>query len=120
MILNFRLIVTRATVGGAVSLSTLLLGAGAAGADTAAPGLPAEQAAASDPATSDADNQKDQEQQAEPVHDNGLPWPLSSLDLPPAPFDVPPPPPLDIPPPIQVRSVIRPGSRSVGRNGQRG
>jgi hypothetical protein len=80
----------------------LHLGTGSAGADPAAPPLPAEQAAASDPATPDGDNQKDQEQQAEPVHDNGLPWPLNSLDLPPAPFDVPPPPPLDIPPPVQV------------------
>jgi hypothetical protein len=101
VILNFRLAVAGATVGGAVSLSALL-GNGVAGADPAAPALPAEQAAASDLATPDGDSQKDQEQQAQPVHDNALPWPLSTLDLPPAPFDVPPPPPLDIPPPIQV------------------
>jgi hypothetical protein len=99
---NLRLIVAGATVAGAVSVGSLLLGTGAARADPAAPPLPAEQAAASDPATPDGDNQKDQQQQAEPVHDNGLPWPLSSLDLPPAPFDVPPPPPLNIPPPVQV------------------
>jgi hypothetical protein len=102
VILNFRLIVAGATVGGAVSLGPLLLGTAGAAADPVAPQLPAEQAAATDPATPDGDSQKDQEQQAEPVHDNGLPWPLSSLDLPPAPFDVPPPPPLDIPPPVQV------------------
>jgi len=100
--LNLRLIVAGATVGGAVSLGPLLLGTAGAAADPAAPQLPAEQAAASDPATPDGDSHKDQEQQAEPVHDNGLPWPLNSLDLPPAPFDVPPPPPLDIPPPVQV------------------
>jgi hypothetical protein len=100
--LYLRLIVAEAAVGGAVSLGALILGTGVAAADPAAPELPAEQAAASDPATPDGDGQKDQEQQAEPVHDNGLPWPLSSLDLPPAPFDVPPPPPLDIPPPVQV------------------
>src|SRR4051794_31194043 len=71
------------------------------GADPAAPQLPAEQAAASDPATPNAEDQDDQ-QQAEPVHDNGPPWPFNGLDLPPAPFDVPPPPPLDIPSPVQV------------------
>jgi hypothetical protein len=71
-----------------------------AGADPAAPQLPAEQAAASNPDTSATEGQEDEE--AEPVHDNGLPWPLNSLDLPPAPLDVPPPPPLDIPPPVQV------------------
>jgi hypothetical protein len=99
--LNLRLIVAGATVGGAVSLSALLLGPGVAGADPADPQLPAEQAAATDLATPDAEDQED-ERQAEPVHDNGLPWPLNGLDLPSAPFDVPPPPPLDIPPPVQV------------------
>lgn len=88
-----------AALGGAVSV--VLLGAGVAAADPADPLLPVEQAAASDPPALDAEVQED-EQQAEPVHDNGLPWPLSSLDLPPAPIDVPPPPPLDIPPPVQV------------------
>lgn len=97
--MNLRLIVAGATVGGAVSLGALLLGTAVAAAD---PELPTEQAAATDPATPDSDSQKDQEQQAEPIHDNGLPWPLNNLDLPPAPFDVPPPPPLDIPPPVQV------------------
>ncbi|MDT5234503.1 MAG: hypothetical protein QOF47_490 [Mycobacterium sp.] len=99
--MNLRLIVAGATVGGAVSLGSLL-GTAVAAADPVAPQLPAEQAAASDPATPDSESQKDQEPQAEPVHDNGLPWPLSTLDLPPAPFDVPPPPPLYIPPPVQV------------------
>lgn len=99
--MNLRLIVAGATVGGAVSLGALLLDTGVAAADPAAPALPAEHAAASDPAASSAEGQQDQHQ-AEPVHDNGLPWPFSSLDLPPAPFDVPPPPPLDIPPPVQV------------------
>jgi hypothetical protein len=102
VILNFRLIVAGATVGGAVSLGALvLLGAGVAGADPADPQLPTEQAAATNPDTSATERQED-EQQAEPVHDNGLPWPLNSVDLPPAPFDVPPPPPLDIPSPVQV------------------
>jgi hypothetical protein len=96
--LNLRLIVAAATVGSAVSMGALAVGVGTASADPAAP---AEQAAATDPANSTAENQEDQ-QQAEPVHDSGLPWPLNTLDLPPAPFDVPPPPPLDIPSPIQV------------------
>jgi hypothetical protein len=102
VILNLRLIVAGATVGGAVSLGALLLGTAVAAADPGYPELPTEQAAATDPASLDSDSQKDREQQAKPVHDNGLPWPLNTLDLPPAPFDVPPPPPLDIPPPIQV------------------
>jgi hypothetical protein len=101
VILNLRLIVAGATVAGALSVGTLLLGSGIAGADPAAPQLPTEQAAASDLANPGAEGQDD-EQQAEPVHDNGLPWPLNTVDLPPAPFDVPPPPPLDIPPPVQV------------------
>ena len=63
--------------------------------------LPAEQSAVSEPANHDNDSEAG-EKQGEPIHDNGLPWPLSNLDLPPAPFDVPPPPPLDIPPPVQV------------------
>jgi formin 2/Wiskott-Aldrich syndrome protein len=99
--LNIRLIVAGATVGGTVTLGALLLGTGIAGADPDAPELTTEQAAASNPDTSATESQED-EQQAEPIHDNGLPWPLNSLDLPPAPFDVPPPPPLDIPPPVQV------------------
>jgi hypothetical protein len=99
--LNLRLIVAGITVGGAMSVGALLVGIGVAGAEPANPPIPAEQAAASDQATPDSDSQSD-EQQAEPVHDNGLPWPLNGLDLPPAPFDVPPPPPLDIPPPVQV------------------
>jgi hypothetical protein len=101
VILNLRLIVAGATVAGTVSLGALLLGTGIAGADPEAPQLPTEQAAASDPDASATEGQED-EQQAEPIHDNGLPWPLNSLDLPPAPLDVPPPPPLDIPPPVQV------------------
>ena len=86
-----------------MSLGALLHGAGVAGADPAGPELPTEQTAASDTANpdSDSDSQRD-EQQAAPIHDNGLPWPLNNLDLPPAPFDVPPPPPIDIPPPVQV------------------
>ncbi|AGB24962.1 hypothetical protein Mycsm_04738 [Mycobacterium sp. JS623] len=84
-----------------MSLGVLFVGTGSACADPAVPEQVAEQASASEPATPDRDSQRD-EQQAQPVHDNGLPWPLNSLDLPPAPFDVPPPPPLDIPPPIQV------------------
>jgi len=99
--LNLRLIVAGATVGSAMSLSALLHGAGIADADPAGPEPPTEQTAASDPANGDSDSQRD-EQQAEPIHDNGLPWPLNNLDLPPAPFDVPPPPPLDIPSPVQV------------------
>jgi hypothetical protein len=99
--LNLRLIVAGPTVGGAMSLGALLVGIGVAGADPANPPIPAEQAAASDQATPDSDSRSD-EQQAESVHDNGLPWPLNGLDLPPAPYDVPPPPPLDIPPPVQV------------------
>jgi hypothetical protein len=51
----------------------------------------------SDPATPDAEGQRDKDQ-AEPLHNNGLPWPLSSLDLPPAP--------LDIPPPVQVTGPV--------------
>jgi hypothetical protein len=100
VILNLRLIVAGATVGGAVGLGPLLLGAGVAAADPGAPQLPTEQAAASDTAIPDGDNQ--QQEQAQPIHDNGLRWPLNGLDLPPAPFDVPPPPPLDIPPPPEV------------------
>jgi hypothetical protein len=100
VILNLRLIVAATAVGGAVSLAGLVLGAPIAGADPVAP-QPAEQAAATEPATPNTEDQE-QQQQAEPVHDNGLPWPLSGLDLPPAPFDVPPPPPIDIPPPVQV------------------
>jgi hypothetical protein len=102
VILNLRLIVAGATVTGAVSLGGLVHGIGVAGADPADPALPAQQAAATGPSNDESDSQKEQEQQAEPVHNNGLPWPLSTLDLPPAPFDVPPPPPLDIPPPVQV------------------
>jgi formin 2/Wiskott-Aldrich syndrome protein len=101
VILNLGLIVAGATIGGTVSLGALLLATGVASADAAGPSLPSEQAAASDPVAQDGEGLED-EQQAEPIHDNGLPWPLSSLDLPPAPFDVPPPPPLDIPPPVQV------------------
>jgi hypothetical protein len=103
VILNSRLIAAGATVVGALTLSALLCGTGVAGADRAAPAMPAEQAAASDPATRDGDSQQD-EQQAQPVAapGNGLPCPLCSLNLPPAPFDIPPPPPLDIPPPVQV------------------
>jgi hypothetical protein len=100
VILNLRLIVA-GTIAGAVSLGTLLLGAGTAGAEPGDPQLPTEQAAVSDPNASAAED-RENEQQAEPVHDNGLPWPLNSLDLPSAPFDVPPPPPLDIPSPVQV------------------
>jgi hypothetical protein len=55
----------------------------------------------SDPATPDAEGRQDKDQ-AEPVHNNGLPCPLCLLDLPPAPFDIPPRAPLDIPPPVQV------------------
>jgi hypothetical protein len=85
VILNSRLIAAGATVVGAVTLSALLCGTGVAGADR------------------DGDSQQD-EQQAQPVAapGNGLPCPLCSLNLPPAPFDIPPPPPLDIPPPVQV------------------
>jgi hypothetical protein len=101
VILNLRLIVAGATVGGVVSLGALLLGTGIPAADPAGPQLPTEQAAASEPVNPDGDSQQDEEE-AQPVHDNGLPWPLGSLDLPPAPFDVPPPPPLDIPSPVQV------------------
>lgn len=71
--MNLRLILAGATVGGAVSLGPLLLGTAGAAADPAVPQLPAEQAAASDPATSDDDSQSE-EQQAEPVHDNWLAW----------------------------------------------
>ena len=53
-------------------------------------GLPADQAAGSDPATANADEQKDQEQTKAPPG-NGLRCPLCSLNLPPAPFDIPPP-----------------------------
>jgi hypothetical protein len=78
VILNLRLIVAGTTVGGAMSLNAPLVGIGVAGADPANPPIPAEQAAASDQATPDSDSQSDQ-QQAEPVHDNGLPWPLKGL-----------------------------------------
>jgi hypothetical protein len=45
-----------------------------------------------DPATQDAEGQQDKDQ-AEPVHNNGLPCPLSLLDLPPPPsIPLPPPP----------------------------
>jgi hypothetical protein len=96
--LNLRLIAAGATIGGAVSLSALLLGSGGAAAEPGAPPQPAEQAAGSDPGTANADEQKDAEQTKAPPG-NGLPCPLCSLNLPPAPFDIPPP---DIPPPIQV------------------
>ena len=49
--MNLRLIVAGATLAGAVSLSALLFGTGAAVAEPAAPPAPAEQAAGSDPAT---------------------------------------------------------------------
>ena len=88
--MNLRLIVAGATVGGAVSLSALLFGSGGAAAEPGAPPVPAEQAAGSDPATANADEQKDQEQTKAPPG-NGLPCPLCSLNLPPAPFDIPPP-----------------------------
>jgi hypothetical protein len=90
VILNLRRIVAGAAVGGAASLSALLLGTGVAGADPAAPALPAEQAAASEPATSDTDGQEHQDQPAA-AQGNGLPCPFCSLNLPPAPFDIPPP-----------------------------
>jgi len=61
----------------------------------------AAESAVSEPANHDNDSEA-REKQGEPIHDNGLPWPLNNLDLPPAPFDVPPPPPLDIPPPVQL------------------
>jgi hypothetical protein len=102
VILNLRLIVAGATVAGAVSLSALLFGSGGAAAEPGAPPVPAEQAAGSDPATVNADGQKDaQKEEAQPkaAPGNGLPCPLCSLNLPPAPIDIPPP---DIPPPIQV------------------
>ena len=55
--MNLRLIVAGATLAGAVSLSALLFGTGAAVAEPAAPPAPAEQAAGSDPATANADEQ---------------------------------------------------------------
>lgn len=54
------------------------------------PPLPAEQAAATDPATPDGDSQKDADQPVAAAG-NGLPCLLCSLNLPPAPFDIPPP-----------------------------
>ncbi|HXO50851.1 MAG TPA: hypothetical protein VN888_07435, partial [Mycobacterium sp.] len=68
-----------------MSLSALLFGSGGAAAEPGAPPVPAEQAAGSDPATANADEQKDQAQ-PKAAPGNGLQCPLCSLDLPPAPF----------------------------------